>query len=154
MVALENPDRAASLILIASTGLGLEIDEDYLTGFIQAERRKDLQAVVSRLFANPALITRDLVENLLKFKRLDGVTAALTAIKNVTAANGRQLVSLFPRLRAIQIPTQIIWGGADRIIPVTHARALSQTFTTHVFEDGGHMVHLERARDVNAIICG
>ena len=45
------------------------------------------------LVADPALVTRDMVEDVLKFKRLDGVDAALNTIADANFAGGRQASS-------------------------------------------------------------
>ncbi len=152
LAALARPGMAASLTLIASAGLGEEIDGDYLTGFVAAERRKDLQAVVAKLFADQSLVSRDLVEGLLRFKRLDGVAAALTAIRAAMADQGRQRVSLLPDLAGLRAPITVIWGSADRVVPATHAGGLPSSVSVHVMDGAGHMVHMERAKDVNAIL--
>jgi pyruvate dehydrogenase E2 component (dihydrolipoamide acetyltransferase) len=152
LTALARPGLAESVTLIASVGLGEEIDESYLTGFIGAERRKDLQAVVAKLFADQDMVSRDLVEGLLRFKRLDGVTAALNALREAMIHEGRQRLSLLPDLVALNAPVRVIWGSADRIIPAAHAGELPSSFRVHMFEGAGHMVHMERAKDVNAIL--
>ena len=40
----------------------------------------------------------------------------------------------------------------DRILPVSHADGLPQTVPVHLFDDTGHMAHMERASDVNGLI--
>ena len=79
-IAREAKDRVKSLTLIASAGLGPEINVDYIDGFIAASSRRDLKPVIEQLFANPSLVTRQLVDDLLKYKRLDGVDQALRGI--------------------------------------------------------------------------
>ena len=74
--ALAHPERVASLILIASAGLGEEINADYIEGFIAANRRREMKNVLQLLFADPDLVTRDLVNDVLAYKRLDGVDEA------------------------------------------------------------------------------
>ena len=152
LAALARPGLAASLTLIASAGLGEEIDIDYLTGFVAAERRKDLQAVIAKLFADQSLVSRDLIEGLLRFKRLDGVPAALTAIRDAMADRERQRVSLLPDLAGLRAPITVIWGSEDRIVPATHAGGLPSSVSVTVLDGAGHMVHMERAKEVNAIL--
>jgi pyruvate dehydrogenase E2 component (dihydrolipoamide acetyltransferase) len=152
LAALARPGLATSLTLIGSAGLGEEIDEAYLSGFISAERRKDLQGVVAKLFADQSLVSRDMVEGLLRFKRLDGVAAALNAIRAAMIDGGKQRVSLLPDIAGLRIPIRVIWGKQDRIIPATHAGGLPSSVEVHVFDDAGHMVHMERTKDVNAIL--
>jgi pyruvate dehydrogenase E2 component (dihydrolipoamide acetyltransferase) len=152
LAALARPGFAISLTLIASAGLGEEIDDAYLQGFIAAERRKDLQAVIAKLFADQSLVSHDLVEGLLRFKRLDGVTGALTAIRAAMIDQGKQRVSLLPDLAGLRVPVQVIWGKQDRIVPATHAGGLPSSVAVHLFDGAGHMVHMERAKEVNAIL--
>ena len=52
-----------------------------LDGFVAAESRRDLKPVLQYLFADPALVSRSMVEDLLKYKRLDGVQAALRRVR-------------------------------------------------------------------------
>ncbi len=152
LAALARPGLATSLTLIGSAGLGEEIDDAYLQGFIGAERRKELQGVVAKLFADQSLVSRDLVEGLLRFKRLDGVTGALNTIRAAMIDQGKQRTSLLPDLAGLRVPVHVIWGKRDQIIPATHASGLPSSVEVHLFDDAGHMVHMERAKDVNAIL--
>ncbi len=150
--ALDNPARAASLTLVASAGLGPDIDMDYIEGFVRAGRRKEMKQVLQALFADPGLVSRDMVEELLKYKRLDGVDRALTAISGAVFAGGRQTGVLGHRLHELGIPMQVIWGAEDQIIPAAHAREVPATVKAHVLQGAGHMVHMEKAGEVNALI--
>ena len=57
-------------------------------------RRKDAVEVLQLLVHDPALVSRTMVEDVLRFKRLDGVTAALATIAAAWFAGGRQ--TLYP----------------------------------------------------------
>ena len=151
-LALAAPARAASLTLIAPAGLGPEINADYIEGFIAAERRKEMKGVLQMLFADPALVSRDMINDVLKYKRLDGVSAALRAIADAVFPGGRQAGALAPRLAELAVPAQVVWGEADRVVPVSHAEALPETLRVHRFEAVGHMAHMEAAGEVNRLI--
>ncbi len=69
-LVLRHPGTAASLTLISSAGLGPEIDAGYIEGFIAAGRRKEMKAVLAQLFAAPGAVSRDMVEDVLKYNRL------------------------------------------------------------------------------------
>ncbi len=144
------PQRVASLTLIASAGLGREIDGDYLDGFISAERRRDLKPHVEKLFSDPALVTRQIVDDLLAFKRIDGVTAALGTIRDALAPGGEQAEIM--REVAGSVPTLVIWGSEDRIIPASHAHGLANGVSSTVLDGQGHMVQMEAATDVNRLV--
>ncbi len=150
--ALDRPEQVASLTLVASAGLGPDIDMDYIEGFVRAGRRKEMKQVLQALFADPGLVSRDMVEELLKYKRLDGVERALTAIAGTVFAEGRQANVLGHRLHELDTPAQVIWGAEDRIIPAAHAKETPATVKAHILEGAGHMVHMEKAGEVNALI--
>ena len=151
-LALEHPGRAASLTLVCSAGLGHEIAGDYVTGFIAAARRKDIKPVIEMLFADPSLVSRDMLEDILRYKRLDGVDAALKAVAGAVFADGRQAWVARDRLGQVTVPVQAIWGREDRIVPAAHGDGLPGAVGVHVFEGKGHMVHMEAAPEVNRLI--
>jgi pyruvate dehydrogenase E2 component (dihydrolipoamide acetyltransferase) len=152
--ALAHPARASSLVLIASAGLGSEIDIEYIEGFISAQRRKDLLPQIEKLFADRKLVTRQLIEDVLKFKRLDGVESSLHTIASQFCVDGHQALILRDQLSALAMPASVIWGAEDRILPVSHARDLPGNLTVQVLSGSGHMVQMEAATKVNRLIAG
>jgi pyruvate dehydrogenase E2 component (dihydrolipoamide acetyltransferase) len=151
-LALNHAERVASATLICTAGLGPDINMDYIDGFMQAKRRKQLQPLLEMLVADPAMISREMIEDVLKFKRLDGVEAALNRIIGDSFAAGRQALELTGRLGELRVPVQVIWGRQDRIIPARHAEGLPAAIPVHVLHDAGHMVHMEKAAEVNELI--
>lgn len=150
--ALRSPDRVRSLTLIASAGLGSEIDADYLRGFARTNSRKELKALASRLFANEELVTRQLVDDLLKFKRLDGVPNALDAIASAFLDGDRQRTILATQVAKLGKSIRVIWGEKDRVIPASHSNALGKAAKVQLFPNAGHMVQMEAANEVNRIL--
>jgi pyruvate dehydrogenase E2 component (dihydrolipoamide acetyltransferase) len=151
-LALNHADRVASATLVCSAGLGSEINMAYVDGFMQAKRRKQLEPVLAMLVADPDMVSREMIEDVLKFKRLDGVEAALNRIIDGNFAGGRQALDLTSRLADLSVPVQVIWGRQDQIIPASHAQGLPATLPVHVFDDAGHMVHMEKAAEVNDLV--
>ena len=74
------------------------------------------------LVADPGLVGREMIEEVLRFKRLDGVAAALGTIAEANFADGRQRLALAARLGEIAAPILIIQGTQDRIIPAIRDR--------------------------------
>jgi pyruvate dehydrogenase E2 component (dihydrolipoamide acetyltransferase) len=144
------PERVASLTLIASAGLGSEINAVFIGGFVKMERRRDAQQALRLLVHDPDSVSRAMVEDVLRYKRLDGATAALNQIAAEWFPNGRQRESF--QLAQMTIPVQIIWGREDQIIPVTHAEALQGRVPVHILDNAGHLPHMERAAEVNRLI--
>lgn len=138
----------ASLSLIAPCGLGSEISMGFIQGLVTAERRKDLEPVLAQLFADPKLVSRQMVNNILKYKRAEGATRALTALAAAAFPNGRQVAGLRPSLTRIAVPVQILWGSDDRILPVTQSEGLPERFAVRRISGAGHMPQVEKAAEV------
>lgn len=151
-LALDQPQRVASLTLVNSAGLGSAVNLGYIAGFVSAESRRELKPVVEQLFANPELVTRQLLDDLLKYKRLDGVTELLRELAAGLFAGGRQAEQPGLELEGTGIPTLVVWGRDDRIVPASHAGNAPPGARVEVFEGAGHMVMMEKASDVNALI--
>lgn len=151
-VAITVPARVESLTLLAPAGLGSEINASYLTGFINGESRRDMKPILQQLVASPDLITRQLIDDILKFKRTDGVPEALRAIASGFITNDRQTVNLRAQLGALVAPTTIIWGKADKIIPVAHAGDLPSKIKVALLDKVGHLSHMEASAQVNALL--
>lgn len=151
-LALARPERVASLGLIAPAGLASGINGDFIAGFIAAKRRKQLRPVLDMLVADPGLVGREMIEEVLRFKRLDGVADALRAIAEANFADGRQSLALAPRLGEIAAPILIVQGTEDRIIPAIRAEDLPAMVTLHRLAGAGHVPHLEKAAEVNALL--
>ncbi|MBB3002594.1 pyruvate dehydrogenase E2 component (dihydrolipoamide acetyltransferase) [Paraburkholderia tropica] len=151
-VAERAPTRVASLSLIASAGLGDEIDGAYIEGFASATNRNVLKPHVTKLFADPALVTRQLVEDLVKYKRLEGVQDALAKIASQSFAGGAQRRVFRDRLSTLAPKVLVIWGDADQIIPARHAQGLAPTVQVEVIAGKGHMVQMEAAAEINRLL--
>ena len=152
LAALEAPERVQSLTLIDSAGLGPEINADYLIGFISASSRRELKPVVEQLFVDPQLVSRQMLEDLLKYKRIDGVDTALKTIAAQFVANGRQQALLAPKLKEFGKPILAIFGEEDQIIPAAHGKALAGQAKIEVIPGAGHMAQMEKASRVNDLI--
>jgi pyruvate dehydrogenase E2 component (dihydrolipoamide acetyltransferase) len=152
LVAAANPGRVASLSLIAPAGIGDAISGEFLDGFLQEVRGKKLKPFIAMLVADPDLVTSDMVEDVLKFKRLDGAEAALAKIRNANFPGTRQTIAIVDALKALSIPVQVIVGAQDRIIPPTQADALPAAVKRSRIENAGHIPHMERSSEVNQLL--
>jgi pyruvate dehydrogenase E2 component (dihydrolipoamide acetyltransferase) len=91
------------------------------------------------------------LEEVLRYKKLDGVPEALAALAEEWFPGGRQRVALNDAVAALKLPVQIIGGREDRIIPVAHAEALASRLPVHI-EQTGHLPRMEKAGEVNRLI--
>jgi pyruvate dehydrogenase E2 component (dihydrolipoamide acetyltransferase) len=147
-LALDHPARVASLALVAPAGLGETIDAGYIEGFVAAASRRELKPVVERLFADPSLVSRALLDELLKYKRLDGVGELLTTLGDALFAGGRQVDR--PVARLAGVPLLIVWGEQDQVIPAAQAADAPAGAEVVVLPGAGHMPMMEQAAEFNA----
>ena len=151
-LASDSPETVKSLGLICSAGLGPDINSDYLRGFVEAQSQQELKLVLQQLFVDESLVNLQLVNDLLNYKRMDGVEATLNALSETLISAGEQTF-LTDNIVASGIPVLVIWGKQDRIIPVSHAQNFSAAggycVEVEIFDSAGHMVQMEKAYEVN-----
>jgi len=145
LVAEDQPDLVASLTLIGAQGPGEAVDKGYVQAFIEAARRKALKAVLQQLFHDPALVTRKMVEDTLKYKRLDAVEETL---RKIAAAARQSSAGAKPVPRLLQI----IAGKSDSICPFDTDVPLPEGVEIHLLEKVGHMPQVEAPAEVVRII--
>src|SRR5262249_37815007 len=151
-LTVAEPQRVRSLALLASAGLGSEIDAGYIESFITAANRNALKPHVAKLFADSRLVTRRLIDDLLKFKRLEGVEAGLRLLSERLFPGGRPATVLREELVRLRQPVLVIWGSEDQIIPPSHASGLPSSVQVELIPGKGHMVMVEAAGEVNHLL--
>lgn len=147
-VAAEAPGKVSSLTLVAPAGFGAEINAGYLRGFAAAGSRRELKPHLSALFADPSQATRQLADDLMKYKRLDGVDAALNTLLGALLDGDAPAIDATALLERVRAPLAVVWGRQDNVLPVANAEALAQGTGVRYVEGAGHMVHLEKPNEV------
>jgi pyruvate dehydrogenase E2 component (dihydrolipoamide acetyltransferase) len=142
-VAAAAPDRVRSLSLLAPAGFGSPPDTEYLRGFSTAVSRRDLKPLLGHLFADDKYVTRQLVEDLLRYKRIDGVGEALETLLGTLLDGETQAIDSATTLASLDVSTVIVWGSDDRILPVPEAATVEKLATLTVVPGVGHMAHIE-----------
>lgn len=146
------PKRVRSLTLICSAGLGSEIDSSYIEGFVSAANRNALKPHAAKLFADSNLVTRQLIDDLLKYKRIEGVDACLRKLSTGLFPGGKQTEVLRDTLGTVGKPVMVICGEQDSIIPPRHADGLPPTVKVERIAKAGHMAMMEAPHEVNRLI--
>ena len=119
---------------------------------IERYSRKELKQELEKLYFNSEILTRDLINEVLKYKRIDGVSNSLNLIKDEILVSGKQKINLKDKINKITIPTSIIWGKEDSIMPFDHSKNLNEKIYIKLLDKCGHMAHIEHPNEVNAII--
>lgn len=150
-LAADAPAGVASLTLIAPAYLpGGTLCEEFLTGLVDGSRARDLTPWLQMLTADPSLITREMVEEVVKFKRLDGAEEALAALRD-RMLEGSDRALLQADLAKIS-QAVVIASPADRIVGAPDATRLPPGFEVVWIDEAGHMPHLEKAAVVEAVL--
>lgn len=98
------------------------------------------------MFADPDLVTRRLADDLLAYKRRDGVDKVLAALLDTLLDGDAQAIDAARMLSTVDIPVKTVWGRQDAVLP-------PGTADVYV-ENAGHLVHLEAPGAVVAAITG
>ena len=105
------------------------------------------------LFADTSLVNRAMVDDLLKYKRLDGVHEALEQLAATLFVKGVQQRILAQQISALDLNTLVVWGAEDAVIPSAHAHNI-ETARVEIIDGAGHMVQMEQAGMVNTLLLG
>ena len=135
--------RVASLTLIAPAGLGPEIDAATMNGIIRASRAESLAPWLRRLTATPDGISDDYARAAMRSRENAGLRACQADMSAALFPDGVQAFDLRPALQRIDLPTQILWGRRDHIVPFAQCIAATGEFALHLLSGVGHIPQIE-----------
>jgi pimeloyl-ACP methyl ester carboxylesterase len=138
LIAARDPERVASLTLLAPIGIGTYIDQSFLDGIVSAGTIESLERELRKTTARPLSYAKSALAAILQSRRTD----ALQTISHMVARNGVQQIFLVPELEKITAPIRVFFGRQDRILRWQEALSLPGKVALHLF-DTGHMPHWE-----------
>ena len=154
------PERVDRLVLVSSGGLGRELSPllraatlpgaEWVVPLLASRWVRDRGEALGRGLARVGVPARpDLTEawrGLASLSDRDSRRAFLATARAVIDPGG-QTVNASPRLHlAATVPTLLVWGARDRMIPSWHAVMAQQAIEgsrVEVFEGAGHFPHLD-----------
>ncbi len=157
--ALDRPDRVRALILIAAAGLGrgvtpvlrataLPVVGDIGVVIARSRPGAMLRAVskAPMVFGRPWRIPQPWLADQYRRAR-DGrfIEITLRSLRMQVGVGGQRQVVL-DELSALTLPTLVLWGTADRVVPVAHGRAAAALLPAgqlQVLDGLGHVPHVE-----------
>ena len=142
------PGRIASVSLLAPFAFGSQVNQSYLTAFISAQRSREMQRCLALLFADPKAIRREMIEAIVRYKRLDGVTDALAKIA-ASALREPAPIEIPSSLMALRNRVLVIRGMHDKVLSVGQIPASVRLQT---LAHSGHMPHMEEPGHVNRLL--
>lgn len=159
-LAYQHPHLVDRLVLVGSGGLGREVSwllrlltlpgAEYVMPFAFPKPIVDRATDVGRQLGRRNIRSPRLAEMWRAYSSLAGATnrkAFVRTMRGVIEPSG-QTVNASDRLYlAAHVPTMIVWGDHDGVIPVSHAHAAHELIPTsrlEIMEGVGHFPHVEQ----------
>jgi pyruvate dehydrogenase E2 component (dihydrolipoamide acetyltransferase) len=137
-----------SLTLIAPAGIGESCNWAFINGLTKATDRATLRPWLEELVQDASLIDEAFVATAEQQLGRPGRRETLQRMAAAFFRDGRLQIDLTPVLSDLRIPVRVIWGVADRILPITHAERLPRNVAQHRFASVGHLPQVEAAEAV------
>lgn len=152
LAALMEPDRVASLTLLAPGGFGREINHRLLRRYAAAEKEDEIALLLEQFFGWEKPLPPGLVAREAESRRIAGANAALMTIVETFFDGTSQRLVPVGDLAALTMPIKVIWGTQDRVLPTRQAHRLPGRMAVHIYEGVGHMLPQEIPDEVAGLI--
>jgi pimeloyl-ACP methyl ester carboxylesterase len=167
-LALSQPARVYALVLADSAGLGRAVNPALVAlsspggGELATALAKMPPGAAQRacrrallMFARPWQIPIKWVKDQYKLAQLPNFTdATLASLRTAVSATGQREV-LLDWLPQLQMPTPIVWGIEDRVLPYSQAKdaiSLVQEGSLELISNCGHLPHVEQPKRFASIL--
>jgi pyruvate dehydrogenase E2 component (dihydrolipoamide acetyltransferase) len=140
LMALAEPERIASLTLLAPGGFGPEINGPLLRRYAAAADRREIRACLAAMSGPQSQPPERIVGVLAEVRRRPGQLRKLVEISAVMTKDERQGVIPREQLDTLNMPVMVVWGAEDPVLPCTQTDALPPHFHVHHVLDAGHML--------------
>ena len=155
------PELVGRMVLVASGGLGESVGlplraatlpgAEWVLPLAFNRFGARITSLLARMITDPRMITlHELAYSYATLADPAARRAFVTIIRGVADWNGQRIDATRRLHLAEEVPTMIVWGDADLIIPIGHGRRAAADLPVdrfEVFEDAGHFPHLERPED-------
>jgi pimeloyl-ACP methyl ester carboxylesterase len=158
--AYKIPERCERLVLVSSGGLGEEVHpllraatlpgSEFVLPLLAHPRVLEVASLLPRALGRIGLRTRpDLTEMARGYQSLSNAearSAFIHTLRGVIDPTGQRINASDRLYLASKMPTLIVWGGRDRIIPVEHAQPAYEGMPgsrLELFEEAGHFPQLD-----------
>ncbi len=158
--AYQFPERCERLVLVSSGGLGEDVHpllraatlpgSELVLPLLAHARVLNVASLIPRALGLIGLRARpDLAEMAQGYRSLSNAearSAFIHTLRGVIDPTGQRVNASDRLYLASTIPSLLIWGRRDRIIPIEHAEPAHEGMpgsTLEVFDDAGHFPHLD-----------
>ncbi|WP_200214530.1 alpha/beta fold hydrolase [Micromonospora coerulea] len=165
-LAVEDPSHAATLALVNSAGFGREVTIALRLLALRPLGRLLLRphpAIARRtelaIFRDPAYATEERIATALAVARQPHAARVMVElVRSLGTWRGvrpQWRAELLDAVARLDLPTLVVWGDRDLILPATHlaaARSRLPRARTHLFRDTGHMPQIECAEEFHTLL--
>ena len=149
--SLEREARLAGLVLLSPSGLGEEVNREFLLSVIEAADdgalARALEALTVKHYRSSAAYVRAMRARLLAAQ-----AQLYRLVDDVVDITGRQSRSIVETLAGLSVPVTLVHGREDAVIPWQHALNAPPATALHLLPGIGHMPHWEAAALTTNII--
>ena len=160
VTAVLYPSKVSKLVLIDATGyafepvsipLAFKLSQNPITSLLLKNvlPKSLVEASVRNVYGNPDLVSDALVDRYYELALRSGNRVALTERFKQSFPG-----TLAEKIKTINIPTLIIWGGKDRLVPPKFGQQFKQDIVNSqlvFFDELGHVPH-EEAPEKTALV--
>lgn len=144
LIALKVSGRLQSLTLLAPGGFGFEINHAALLRYGSAVGADALSTALEAMVAVGHRSELALMEKLAEARRMPGAVERLITILGSFLVEmggeiGQGTLPLGP-LEGLAVPTSLLWGMDDPILPVTQAEKIWANAEVNLIDGAGHML--------------
>ncbi|MGW5083238.1 alpha/beta fold hydrolase [Micromonospora echinospora] len=165
-LAVDAPGRAASLALLNSAGFGREVTVALrllairpLAPLLLRPHPRIVRRSERAIFYDPSYVTDERIAAALAVAgQPHAARVMLELVRDLGTWRGvrpRWRAELLDAVAALDLPTLLVWGDRDLILPAAHlayARSRLPHARSHLFRDTGHMPQIERTAEVEALL--
>ncbi|MDS3862428.1 alpha/beta fold hydrolase [Thermosynechococcaceae cyanobacterium BACA0444] len=165
-LTLESPEQVEKLVLVSTFGLGREISiaSRLLAAFplivhLSQPSPRNVKLILQQNVYNLKSVPNEWIEMRSEAFKLPGRKQAFVSFlkSNINLLGVRRSVfrPIVSSLANVTVPTLIIWGKQDKIVPVAHAHIAARQIPNahlHVFDQCGHWAQFEHPQEFNQLV--
>jgi pimeloyl-ACP methyl ester carboxylesterase len=168
-LAYQFPERCERLALVCSGGLGQEVNlflravslpgSEFILPIVLApwfrERAEGFGDIFRKVGWRPGSTLSEVWRSYTTLTTREGQMAFVHTVRSVIDMAGQRVSARDRLYLAAAVPTLIVWGDADRVIPVDHAYAAHELMPgsrLEILPDAGHFLPFEQPDWFNRIL--
>jgi pimeloyl-ACP methyl ester carboxylesterase len=161
--AYQFPERIDRLVLVSSGGLGQEVSlllrsaalpaAEYVLPLLCAEPLRNAGGAVARFFGRvglrPSYDLEEMARGFASLGDMETRPAFIHTVRGIIDVSGQRVSARDRLYLAAEVPTLLIWGERDRMIPAAHGAAAHESMPGSrylLYERAGHFPHRDEPR--------